>query len=97
MPTFRSKNDLETHSKAVRKVKVERPTTQDAGESDGQSSDANWRLAKHHEADKGENLLDSVLTPEQHQIKKLELENNQLRMDVATLKRLSAFFSNEFL
>lgn len=97
MPTSRSKNDIETHSKAVRKVKVEKPTLQDSGESDDKISNTSWRLAKHHEADKGENLLDSVLTPEQHQIKKLELENNQLRMDVATLKRLSAFFSNEFL
>lgn len=80
----------------VRMIKEQGLSVQNVSESMsiGQTAIRRW-LTQYGAEQNGQPGIGKPLTAEQQRIRQLELENQQLKQDVAVLKKASAFFARE--
>ena len=96
MAKQRKKFDTSLKLEVVRMIKEQGLSVQNVSESMGIGPTAIRRWVTQYGAEQnGQSGIGKPLTVEQQRIRQLEIENRQLRQDVAILKKASAFFARE--
>lgn len=96
MAKQRKKFDTSLKLEVVRMIKEQRLSVQNVSESMDIGPTAIRRWVTQYGAEQnGQPGIGKPLTVEQQRIRQLEIENRQLRQDVAILKKASAFFARE--
>jgi len=96
MAKQRKKFDTSLKLEVVRMIKEQGLSVQNVSESMDIGPTAIRRWVTQYGAEQnGQTGIGKPLTVEQQRIRQLEIENRQLRQDVAILKKASAFFARE--